>query len=99
LEDRLVKQTIAAAARPGQAYARLPIPERDMPQPVLTSLGRILPTTEETAVNPRARSAVLRVAERTATPLPARGAREFVPDIQQQYKLPALPSQTGEAMP
>jgi 16S rRNA (cytosine1402-N4)-methyltransferase len=78
LEDRMVKQCIAAAAKPGAAHARMPILEKDMPQPILRSLGRVLPDAEETAGNVRARSAVLRVAERTHTALPAGGAASFV---------------------
>ncbi len=78
LEDRMVKQCIAAAARPAEAHARLPIFEKDMPQPILRSLGRILPTPEQATDNVRARSAVLRVAERTATPLPADQGASFV---------------------
>ena len=69
LEDRMVKQFITAASRPPEATARLPIPEKDMPQPVLLSLGRVLPSEEEVATNTRARSAVLRVAQRTETPV------------------------------
>ena len=34
----------------------------------LKALGRIKPSAEEVARNPRARSAILRVAERTSTP-------------------------------
>ena len=79
LEDRIVKQTIAAAARPSAALARLPIPEKDMPRPVLESLGRVLPGEQEVSENPRARSAVLRVAQRTVTVLPDTGAGSFVP--------------------
>jgi 16S rRNA (cytosine1402-N4)-methyltransferase len=78
LEDRMVKQCIAAAARPAAVHARLPIPEKDMPQPILTSLGRVLPTQEESKDNVRARSAVLRVAERTHTPLPTDQGASFV---------------------
>jgi len=78
LEDRMVKQCIAAAARPAAAMARLPLRESELPQPVLRSLGRVLPSSEESAANPRARSAVLRVAERTAEPLPPAGAVAFV---------------------
>jgi 16S rRNA (cytosine1402-N4)-methyltransferase len=80
LEDRMVKQCIAAAAKPGAAQARLPLRESEMPQPLLRSLGRVLATDEEIAGNPRARSAVLRAAERTATPLSA-DAASFVPDL------------------
>jgi len=78
LEDRMVKQSIAAAARPGAMQARLPIPEKDMPQPILHSLGRVLPDESEVAGNVRARSAVLRVAERTAEPLPPDQGVSFI---------------------
>ncbi|MCK9507171.1 MAG: 16S rRNA (cytosine(1402)-N(4))-methyltransferase RsmH [Pigmentiphaga sp.] len=78
LEDRIVKQFIAAAANPGAETARLPIPEKDRPQPVLRSVGRILPAEEEIALNARSRSAVLRVAQRTETPLPEQGGHAFV---------------------
>jgi 16S rRNA (cytosine1402-N4)-methyltransferase len=70
LEDRVVKQFIAAASRPEAAYARLPLRESEMPQPVLLALARVLPSDSEISENPRSRSAVLRVAERTATLLP-----------------------------
>ena len=79
LEDRVVKQFISAASRPEAAMARLPLRESEMPQPVLKSLGRVLPDEAEVGANPRSRSAVLRVAERTATPLPAQGATSFLP--------------------
>jgi 16S rRNA (cytosine1402-N4)-methyltransferase len=78
LEDRMVKQCIAAAARPAAALARLPIRESEMPQPIVRLLGRVLADENEVAQNPRARSAVLRVAERTATPLPSGGGALFV---------------------
>jgi 16S rRNA (cytosine1402-N4)-methyltransferase len=80
LEDRMVKQTIAAAARPAAALARLPLRESELPQPLMRSLGRVLPSEEEIAANPRARSAVLRAAERTAEPLTVPGA-SFVPEL------------------
>ena len=79
LEDRVVKQFITAASRPEAAYARLPLRESEMPQPVLLALARVLPSDQEIRDNPRSRSAVLRVAERTATHLPASGAAEFLP--------------------
>jgi len=79
LEDRVVKQFITAASRPEAAYARLPLRESEMPQPVLLALARVLPTDSEISENPRSRSAVLRVAERTATALPADGAASFSP--------------------
>lgn len=78
LEDRMVKQCIAAASRPGEAQARMPIREKDMPQPVLVSLGRVLPGGDEIAGNVRARSAVLRAAERTSVPLPPDQGASFI---------------------
>jgi len=81
LEDRIVKQTIAAAARPAAALARLPIPEKDMPPPILRALGRIVPSAAEVLRNARARSAVLRVAQRTHVSLSADAARSFVPGL------------------
>lgn len=79
LEDRVVKQFIAAASRPEAAYARLPLTEAQMPQPVLKSLARILPSEQEVRDNPRSRSAVLRVAQRTATALSTQGASAYLP--------------------
>jgi 16S rRNA (cytosine1402-N4)-methyltransferase len=79
LEDRVVKQFIAAASRPEAAYARLPLRESEMPQPVLLALARVKPTDIEIKENTRSRSAVLRVAERTVTPLGAGGAAAFSP--------------------
>jgi 16S rRNA (cytosine1402-N4)-methyltransferase len=78
LEDRIVKQFIAAAANPGAETARLPLRESERPQPVMLSVGRVLPSDEEVDGNPRARSAVLRIAERTGEPLPPGGGRTFV---------------------
>ena len=64
LEDRIVKRFMRAEARGDEVYAGLP----DMPpeaRPRLRLLGRgIRPSAEECDVNPRARSAVLRAAER-----------------------------------
>ncbi len=78
LEDRMVKQCIAAASRPAEELARLPIPEDRMPKPVLNSLGKVVPTAEEASGNPRARSAIMRVAERTDAPLPPDQGASFI---------------------
>jgi 16S rRNA (cytosine1402-N4)-methyltransferase len=68
LEDRIVKRFMHAAARP-QLPRELPLTAMQMPQPVLKLVGRaIVPTPQESADNPRARSGRLRVAERTAVP-------------------------------
>ena len=68
LEDRIVKRFLQACARP--ALPRdLPLRASELPQPLLRIVGRtVRPERAETAANPRARSAVLRVAERTAAP-------------------------------
>ena len=75
LEDRIVKQFFAAASQPfgGDArLARLPIAASALPGAPLARIGRaIRPSAGEIASNPRARSATLRVAERTAHPMPA----------------------------
>jgi 16S rRNA (cytosine1402-N4)-methyltransferase len=78
LEDRMVKQCIAAAARPATVHARLPLRESELPQPLVYYLGRVLVEDEEITSNPRARSAVLRVAQRTNTPLSSEGGASFV---------------------
>jgi 16S rRNA (cytosine1402-N4)-methyltransferase len=69
LEDRLVKQFIARHAHPERAAnARLPLRADQLPPPRLRALAKVKPDAAEVAANPRARSAVLRVAERTAAP-------------------------------
>ncbi len=75
LEDRIVKRFISSASQPfggDPRLARLPIRTAALPPSPLALVGRaIRPTEREIAANPRARSATLRVAERTAHPLPA----------------------------
>jgi 16S rRNA (cytosine1402-N4)-methyltransferase len=65
LEDRIVKQFIAEHSK--EVYdRRAPFA---LPQPMrLKALARIKPSAAEVAVNPRSRSAVMRVAERTQVP-------------------------------
>jgi 16S rRNA (cytosine1402-N4)-methyltransferase len=75
LEDRLVKRFIDAQARPQRPLARLPLREAELPAPRLRSLARIRPAADEKARNPRARSAVMRVAERTAAAVPKEATR------------------------
>lgn len=62
LEDRQVKRFIAAHDGRVQGNRRLPVPTA--PQAQLKSVARIMPGADELARNPRARSAVLRVAEK-----------------------------------
>jgi len=69
LEDRIVKRFLQSQARP-EVPRELPLRASEMPQPVLKIVGRAQRATDaETRRNPRARSAILRVAERTAVPL------------------------------
>ena len=66
LEDRLVKQFVRRHSTPPPLPKWAAVREADMPQPPLRTIGKALRAGEaETAANPRARSAVLRVAERT----------------------------------
>jgi 16S rRNA (cytosine1402-N4)-methyltransferase len=68
LEDRIVKRFLQQLARP-DVPRELPLRASEMPQPALKIVGRAQRATpEETRRNPRARSATLRVGERTAVP-------------------------------
>ena len=62
LEDRIVKTFIARHARE-VVDRRAPFAPAAALR--LRALGRIKPSAEEVAMNPRSRSAILRVAERT----------------------------------
>jgi len=71
LEDRIVKRFMQSLARP-EMPRRLPLRASEMPQPALRIVGRAQRASrQEITRNPRARSATLRVAERTAVPFPA----------------------------
>ena len=62
LEDRIVKQFIATHSK--EVYdRRAPFAAPKVMK--LRALGRTRPTPEEVAANPRSRSAILRIAERT----------------------------------
>jgi 16S rRNA (cytosine1402-N4)-methyltransferase len=72
LEDRIVKQFIERHAHPERfsdpRAARLPLRARDLPAPRLRALAKVKADAAEVAANPRARSAVMRVDERTDSP-------------------------------
>ncbi|MGE5622326.1 MAG: 16S rRNA (cytosine(1402)-N(4))-methyltransferase RsmH [Bacillota bacterium] len=68
LEDRIVKRFMASKASAPQPDRRLPIRAVDLPQPDLKLLAKVKPGDAEVAENPRARSAIMRVAERIAKP-------------------------------
>ena len=66
LEDRIVKQFVKKYSQHPPLPRWAVVKEADLPLPPLKAVGKaIKPGVEETASNPRARSAVLRVAERT----------------------------------
>jgi 16S rRNA (cytosine1402-N4)-methyltransferase len=68
LEDRIVKRFMRAAANPDPLPRRLPIRNKEMqnfsPQKLRLVGKAVRPRENEVAINPRARSAVMRVAER-----------------------------------
>ncbi len=69
LEDRIVKRFMRDESRPPVLPRRLPVRAADLPAPRLRLVGKAArPGEAEVAANPRARSAVLRVAERTEAP-------------------------------
>lgn len=69
LEDRIVKRFIRSQQDRDDLPSNFPVRAADLPQPRLVAVGKaIKPSKQEIAFNPRSRSAVLRVAERTRTP-------------------------------
>lgn len=65
LEDRLVKRALRDASRPPKGDPRMPLPD-SAAQPKLKLVGKAIKASpDELRLNPRARSAVLRIAERT----------------------------------
>ena len=66
LEDRIVKRYLREQSQAPQLPARLPVRAADLPKPPLKLIGKAQhASAAELAANPRARSAVLRVAEKT----------------------------------
>ncbi|CAG0974792.1 Ribosomal RNA small subunit methyltransferase H [Methylophilaceae bacterium] len=67
LEDRIVKRFIRGEQDRDDLPANFPVMAKDLPQPRMITVGKaIKPGASEIRRNPRSRSAVLRVAERTA---------------------------------
>jgi 16S rRNA (cytosine1402-N4)-methyltransferase len=65
LEDRIVKNFIRERSTADRLPRGVPVRAKDLPTPQLTAVGRaIRASEEEVRRNPRARSAVLRVAEK-----------------------------------
>ncbi len=66
LEDRITKRFMRSQSQPA-VPARLPLRESEMPRTALKLVGKAIRASErEVAENPRARSAVMRVAQRQA---------------------------------
>ena len=63
LEDRIVKQFMQAHAKVDVPRG-LPVREKDLPKSALEIIGRIKPSEREISENPRARSAIMRIAEK-----------------------------------
>jgi 16S rRNA (cytosine1402-N4)-methyltransferase len=67
LEDRIVKRFIKSEMNRDDLPSNFPIKAKDLPQPRFLSVGKATkPSEEEVRRNPRSRSAVMRVATRTA---------------------------------
>lgn len=64
LEDRIVKQFIRQQEKGRQIPARLPIKHNQFESRLKTIGKPIKPSSKETNINPRARSAILRIAEK-----------------------------------
>jgi 16S rRNA (cytosine1402-N4)-methyltransferase len=67
LEDRIVKRFMQNAAKADRLPSKLPIRADEVDEATLSIVGKaIKPAVAEVTANPRARSAILRVAERRA---------------------------------
>jgi 16S rRNA (cytosine1402-N4)-methyltransferase len=67
LEDRAVKRFIKSEADRDDLPSNFPVKAKDLPQSRLVSVGKaVKPSEAEVMSNPRSRSAVMRVAMRTA---------------------------------
>jgi 16S rRNA (cytosine1402-N4)-methyltransferase len=73
LEDRIVKRFMRDEAVPDTLPKNLPLRTADLPQPRLRLIGKpVKAGAAEVSANPRARSAVMRVAEKLAEKLSAK---------------------------
>ena len=65
LEDRIVKNVLRDAAKPVEPPRGVPVRAKDLPPPILKLIGKpVRPSDAEVGANPRARSAIMRVAEK-----------------------------------
>lgn len=73
LEDRIVKRFIRELSTPKLPPKNIPVTEEAYLTPLKALSRAIKPSKQEIQDNPRSRSSVLRIAERTAVPYQARG--------------------------
>ena len=67
LEDRIVKRFMRDHSRPETMPRGIPVTDNQISKPALRLIGKAVKSTDkEVSVNPRARSAVMRVAEKVA---------------------------------
>ncbi len=66
LEDRIVKRFMRRLSTPNLPPKNIPVSDEDYLMPLKTIGRAIKPSAEEVKQNPRSRSSVLRIAERTA---------------------------------
>ena len=90
LEDRIVKRFLAERSQVTRGSRHMPDVPAAAPTFRLTSRHPISPSEAEVAANPRARSARLRGAERTAAP-----ARDIDPAFLGVLRLPGFSAATG----
>ncbi len=67
LEDRIAKRFMASKVHKPQPDRRLPIRAADLPQAEMALISKIRPSQEQIRANPRARSAIMRVAAKVST--------------------------------
>lgn len=81
LEDRIVKNFMVERSKTGGGSRHVPEISQDRPRFTLVNKRPIVAGGEEVSANPRARSAKLRVAERTETPALEAGALPNWPSL------------------
>jgi 16S rRNA (cytosine1402-N4)-methyltransferase len=81
LEDRIVKTFLAERSKPAQGSRHRPEAAGSAPTFSLVTRKPVVPDAAEIDANPRARSAKLRAAERTAAPARVFAAQDLLPRL------------------
>jgi len=81
LEDRIVKRFLAERSKTAGGSRHMPVAEGPEPSFALLDRRAVMPGDEETRQNPRARSARLRAARRTAAPAHDFRPGDLVPSV------------------